>query len=426
MKVDKEKTKCADNPVSPRYTGERISGADVAPRIPFGQKPHGYVDGTIFPAGVSPDQMDDATRAFYDLWKQNYLRQGCGADRWFVRPTKGFDGGTVSEAHGYGMILAALFAGHDADAKRHFDGMYYYFREHPSNYDENLMAWYQTKCCHDDRGEDAATDGDIDIAYALLLADRQWGSCGAIDYRKEAERVIDAIRSRELNESARYTLLGDWAGPGAEDRYRFSTRTSDFIIAQFRSFYAATSDVQWRVLVNSLYDIIEALQKETSPKTGLLPDFVVNPLSNPAPAPAGFLEGPNDGNYFYNACRTPWRLGTDYLLHGDSRMHGVLQRLNRWMMAKTGGDPLNIAAGYRMDGAPVGGSSYQTMAFIAPFGVSAMVDRENQAWLNALWKTIVAAPPDGYYEDSIKLMSMVVMSGNWWAPEKTPAVTCAK
>ena len=30
-------------------------------------------------------------------------------------------------------------------------------------------------------GTDSAFDGDCDIAYALLLADAQWGSAGAID-----------------------------------------------------------------------------------------------------------------------------------------------------------------------------------------------------------------------------------------------------
>ena len=34
----------------------------------------------------------------------------------------------------------------------------------------------------------SATDGDMDIAYSLLLADNLWGSHGKINYKEEAIR----------------------------------------------------------------------------------------------------------------------------------------------------------------------------------------------------------------------------------------------
>jgi len=40
----------------------------------------------------------------------------------------------------------------------------------------------------------------------------------------------------------------------------------------------------------------------------------------------------------------------------------------------------------------------------------------DQAWLDAIWSFLVAAPSDGYYGDSIKLLAMFVMSGHWAAP----------
>ena len=42
------------------------------------------------------------------------------------------------------------------------------------------MAWAQNQSCQNVSGPDSATDGDLDIAYALLLADRQWAINGAI------------------------------------------------------------------------------------------------------------------------------------------------------------------------------------------------------------------------------------------------------
>jgi hypothetical protein len=47
-----------------------------------------------------------------------------------------------------------------------------------------------------------------------------------------------------------------------------------------------------------------------------------------------------------------------------------------------------------------------------------MADPENQRWLNALWHHIVGTPLDAsdYYGNTIKMLSMIVVSGNWWSP----------
>src|SRR5262249_21862951 len=84
-----------------------------------------------------------------------------------------------------------------------------------------------------------------------------------------------------------------------------------------------------------------------------------------------------------------------------------------------------IKSGYQLDGSMSPGADYLSMAFVAPLGVGAMVDAANQAWLNALWGLIVATPlaDGGYYENTLKLLAMIVMSGNWWAPEAV-ATTC--
>jgi len=44
------------------------------------------------------------------------------------------------------------------------------------------------------------------------------------------------------------------------------------------------------------------------------------------------------------------------------------------------------------------------------------VDGTNQPWLDTIWDYIVAEPMNGYYGDSIKLLSMAVLAGRWQAP----------
>lgn len=391
------------------------------PANPFASHPFVYPQGSIVPSNASQAELDKATSDFYDTWKSKYLLNGCGADRYYVETKTESGNLTVSEGHGYGMMLTAIMAGYDPEAQKEFDGLYWYFRDHPSGISPDLMSWYQDTSCANAQGEDSASDGDLDIAFALLLADKQWGSCGPIDYKSEALKVIQAIATHELDMSKKYVLLGDWANPSSPTFYD-STRSSDFIIDHFRSYGAASGDAFWTGLVDSTHGIITSIQMQHSAATGLLPDFIKSPLDAPAPVAANFLEGANDGAYDYNACRDPWRLGTDFLVSGDARAKQEITKLTNWIKGKTGGDPTKIQAGYRLNGNPSNGADYMTMAFVAPFGPAAMVDAAHQAWLDAIWQTTVDTASEGYYEDSIKLFSMIVMSRNWWAPEMRPLV----
>lgn len=398
--------------------GLLIAPPSLAANHPFGSHPVSYAAGSILPSHVTQATRDQAVRDFYDDWKAAYVKQVCGPGRYVVEAKAGGGNLTVSEAHGYGMMLMALMAGHDPQAQTIFDGMFAYFRDHPSGITPSLMSWYQSTSCNNANGNDTASDGDLDIAFALLLADKQWGSCGAVNYLAEAQSVIAGIKGGELDVTKEYVKLGDWVTPSSAPFYD-ATRSSDFMPDHYRSFLAATGDATWTDVLERTYDIVGALQANHSPVTGLLPDFVVDPLGTPDPAPGGFLEDAGDGNYDYNACRDPWRLGTDFLVSGETRSKLALQAINGWIKAATGGSPASIRSGYLLNGTPGPNTNYLSMAFVAPLGVGAMVDASNQAWLNAIWDLVVATPASAehYYENTLKLLSMIVMSGNWWAPQ---------
>ncbi len=131
-----------------------------------------YVGQHIRPA-YSQTDLDRHTTEFYDNWKGAYLK-ACG-DMYYIDVSRDIaDAITVSEAHGYGMMLMCYMAGHEADAKTYFDGMYAFYKAHPSNGNDRLMDWKQTSCSESGSSDDtSASDGDIDIAFALLLADKQ-------------------------------------------------------------------------------------------------------------------------------------------------------------------------------------------------------------------------------------------------------------
>jgi hypothetical protein len=114
------------------------------------------------------------------------------------------------------------------------------------------------------------------------------------------------------------------------------------------------------------------------------------------------------------------------LVSGEPRAQAAVQRIDDWIRTATGGDPANVKSGYKLDGTMINGADYLSMAFVAPLGVGAMVDASHQAWLNAIWDLVVATPSstDGYYENTLKLLAMIAMSGNLWAPERVAAGPC--
>ncbi len=485
----------------------------AAPRRPFTASVE-YVAGAIGPS-VDRAELAAATGDFYDEWKARYVRRGCGQGRYYVATALDDIGNrTLSEGIGYGMVVTAYLAGHDPEAKTIFDGLYRLFRDHPAASSDDLMAWYLDEDCEpriEGVLEDVSqSDGDLDIAYGLLLAHEQWGSCGAIDYHAEALRVIAAIADHELAPDGRFVRVGDWP---TEAPWTRTMRSSDFMPGHFAAFAAATGEPMvvtagtggagndpgdipngghgaspegaagafagvagghplgeagapagaagahigaagspsfgaggaggaagahigaagapsgiagaeqgtWGSLLAGLSASFAQLQARHAPSTGLLPNYVFDPVTAPAPAttlpvPEGIDYDLHDDDYSWIACRVPWRVGVHYVTTGDARARALLQPFNAWARRVTDGDPLAFAAGYALDGTPLPAQDFASMAFIAPLGVSAMVDARNQAWLDALWHATVAFDPEDYYSDSIKLLSMIAMAHGWWSP----------
>ncbi|MCB9586925.1 MAG: hypothetical protein H6718_16115 [Polyangiaceae bacterium] len=382
---------------------------------PFGNHQLAYTSGAILPSHQSQAQLDQAVRDYYAAWKFRYLEAGCGDARAYVNVHN--NGLTVSEAHGYGMLIAAFMAGADSSARSTFDGLFRYFKDHPSSGDGRLMAWKQGESCTNVDGSDSATDGDLDIAYALLLADKQWGSSGEVDYHAEALNVISGVRASEISAGG-YLKLGDWVDSGD---YANATRSSDVMPGHFASFAAASNDSSWTTLLDQSLDMFATLQANHAATSGLIPDFIQSPYASPAPVDPYFLENAADGAYGYNACRVPWRVGAYWLTSGDARAKQILDKQNAFIRGASGGDPWSIAAGYELSGQPLPNSGYSSLAYIAPFGVGAMSDATNQDWLNQLWDTVITMGlADEYYGDTLKLLSLIAMSGNWWTPAAAP------
>jgi endoglucanase len=383
-----------------------------------------YAAGTIKPNRESQRAMDSVVADFYTQWKKHYIRKVpqknqyyvfCNADGLWHGGNKAPNSISLSEGHGYGMIITAIMGGFDPDARNIFDGMLSFFKDHPSNINHLLMAWDQTRdSVISPQNSDDATDGDLDIAFALLLADKQWGSNGKYNYRTEADTLIGALMKTNINPETWLPMMGDFTEKGEPNYY--DARPSDFIPDHFKAFAKASGDSNWLKVSDHCYKMFTLLQKKFSPVAGLFPDFIRRCKTHPQPAGPYFMEKRQDGTYSYNACRIPFRLACDLLINSDPRAKERLEPINKWIKKRTRENPENIRDGYMLSGKPTIGASGDNIAFIGTFGVGAMSDAKNQVWLNRIWDYASHEPlsDEEYYGNTLKMLCLIVMSGNWW------------
>ena len=374
-----------------------------------------YYPGTIKPTHLSQTALDATVIDFYNSWRKQYIKEGCNQGEYYVWTQGMRNTSCVSEGQGYGMMIMVFMASVDSNAQSIYDGLYYYFRKHPSRRSRSLMAWKQTTGCKDVQTS-SATDGDIDIAFSLLLADKQWGSEGKINYKLEGEMVISEVMDQDINQEKWSILLSNEVQQSSKDY--FNERTSDFMPSTFRSFASTSKDNKWQNVINANYKTFLKVQKQFSPDAGLVPDFLKYTNHDLIPPHGKYLESKYDGCYNYNACRVPWRIALDYILNGEKRSKTFLTPINAWISQTTSGKPDNISAGYTLAGDDLPRRNFEALSFICPFAVAAMISSKNQLWLNKLWDYIVGfkLKEFDYYDNTIKMICLIILSGNYWQP----------
>ena len=354
----------------------------------------------------SSDGRQPSLGSSYASWKKRYLKPSVKVAGdykiAFVR-----SGETVSEAMGYGMLITVMMADGavDGESKRVFDGLDRFRKRYPSKINPAFMCW-KIPASEKAVKDDSATDGDMDMALALLMAHRKWGD---ESYLNEAKTIIQAMATTMIRDDG--TLrLGDWDTDSSTTEM---IRTSDIMPTHFRVFKELTQDDRWLHLEDRSYSILEELQKNHAKETGLVPDFAVFKDGGWHPAKPGALEGSNDGDYSYNACRVPWRIGWAAIALNDDRARSVLKPLMTWAETKIG-DPLDFKAGYRLEGKMLRGANFDSPCFITPTGVAALALGDKK-WSDAVLAYGFKAH-EGYYEDSVNLLSLLVLTGKAGLP----------
>jgi endo-1,4-beta-D-glucanase Y len=335
------------------------------------------------PANCSLTTVSNASGAVqtaYTFWKGKFVTSNGAGGNLRVQRDNATSLDTVSEGMGYGMLAAVYMAD-----KATFDGLLGYVKAHLDP--KGLMHWHIDSAGNpvkDSMGNlpYSATDGDEDIAWSLLMASDQWSDTSYLD---TAANLINAMYFNTVSPDNHLEPGDNWGGDPTVFPDYFSP-------AYYRAFAIATQNPVWSGMI---IDKGYAFLAQVSGTDGLVPD-----KSN--------TSGAITGNYGYDACRTPWRIGMDYCFNGEARAQTYLMKIGAFF---SGVGAANIGDGYSPTGSQTSGN--KNMAFIGPAGVSGMSGFSTLLDGAFNYGVNNNGGDASYFPQSLRVVTMLMMSGNF-------------
>jgi endo-1,4-beta-D-glucanase Y len=356
----------------------------AAPKYPFPQN-------AKYPYGIQPSSVNnDAIQTAYQKWIEGFYEEN--GDKARIKfDTPSF---TVSEGIGYGMLIMVYMDNATNNTQSKFDKLWKYYNSYLNN--NGLMNWKISGFSGvASDGRNAATDAEVDVGVALIEAYKQWGD---EKYLNDAKALVQKIYQYEVNGNG-------YLKPG--DSWDSKKNPSYFSTAALEVFKHAGSQ-DWDRVKNNSFNLLKKCANST---TGLVPDWCGE-------------DGSAQGFYYYDATRTPWRIGWGYVWFGHSDAKSFCSKIASWITTKTGGKASAIIDGYELDGRDKGNKGLAS-AFVGAFACAGMVDATHQAWLDSTYNQQVAltSKEESYFNTSLRLIYLLLLSGNmpdFWTTQPQP------
>jgi endo-1,4-beta-D-glucanase Y len=371
-------------------------------RFPFPQNQR--LPGCIYPAAAD---AEDARRAFLRFRNDIVTAEGA---RGFLRTRRpdtpdGVVNSTVSEGIAYGMMIAVAF-----DDQPLFDAFWQYALCFLNQ--NGLMSWYIAPDGSRALGSGGATDSDEDMAWALVMAHRQWGGRGSLDetYLSHAQRQIDRVWRYEVDHQ-------NFAGmllPGDEWRGQNVFNPSYFAPHEYRLFGEISGEREgFQRVIDRGYEIVFASLNDTNQnrENGLIPAWC-DADGSPVEAFPGAMT-----NYQTDSARLPFRLGQDHAYHGDARARAYLTKVSAFFDG-LGAD--QIGDGYTLSGLPAPDPrtvqpNPGSAVFVGCAAVGAQHDPRYQRFVDEAYarvRTGELLARSRYYNHCWTVLSLLMLSGN--------------
>ena len=348
-----------------------------------------------------------------------------------------------TEGMSYGLMVAVQF-----NRKDIFDRLWRWSRRYMQHQEGPREGYFAWSCKTDGtrNAEGAASDGELYFITALIFASNQWGNDTGINYKAEAQRILNCTMPRELPASAGGGQMGGGPFGGQQGPRRsflidpetklitftpdgFGQRFTDpsYHIPAFYEVWARWADDGRADLWNECARRSrEYLHKACNEQTGLNPDMS-NYDGTPMPGWGGRRNG--GANFRYDSWRVPMNIALDYewsCADGEwQRQYG--EKIQNFFYSKGINDFVDQ---YRTDGTlpegdeilPAGGSapklrhSIGLVATTAAASVLCSHDKSKE-FVKALWEAKHEPFEDGYfdayYDGLLRLFAFMHLSGRY-------------
>ncbi|HEU4577627.1 MAG TPA: glycosyl hydrolase family 8 [Polyangiaceae bacterium] len=347
-------------------------------------------------------------RAQYELWKSRFIERCGQGDARIKYPESNND--TRSEGVGYGMVIAAYFGDQPT-----FDGLWDYYQRASSN---GLMNWRRDGCAAGGGGGDtgSAADADIDAAFGLIVANKQWGG-----YDSDITGIVGQIRSRLFLPACQGILLA-----GSQFAACGCINPSYIPPGYYRAFGTVDQAQFWTTARDNSYTYFAAVSDNN---TGLVPAWSQSNGSlqlacNGTPQVSG---GGQTNEFQADAARTPWRVAMDYQWTGDARAKQFLTDIGNFAARQR---IVQIVTRYSLAGAALEGggdaTGFRSTYTIGGFA-SAMTatTQENLDAFTGAWQSMYLAGdstgPNNTvsphaFNSSLALLYGLTITGMAWDP----------
>ena len=290
-----------------------------------------------------------------------------------------------SEGVGYGMLLTVYFSDNTTSYQPQFDKIWNFYKKMMN--ENGLMVWKVGNLSEAyDKG--AALDGDIDAAAALVMAYYQFGD---EKYKEDAKKLIQAMKKFEF-ESNGLHLPGDkWGDAG------FNRKNPGYFDPAYMPLFAAIDEENAEFWSSTAYDANMKLYESSSAEvsTGLIDDWTDKNGKS------------EDDQYSYDASRAPWRNAKAVCWHGDQRALAIDKKMAEFVStvnASSMSGPVLRSSGSL-------GSDHNS-TFVTSLMTALISDSKYQAKLDEYWKEAVALGDENYFNQSLKLLNGLLVSGN--------------
>lgn len=376
-------------PATSSSSSSAISSSSATVNFPYPQN-KAYGNNTI---NVIASGTSNTLKNKFEAFMENFYRESmCGGtipcaniEHLIFESTPG----TYPQDIGYAMLMTVYFSNKSKSYQSEFDKLWAYYNYWKNAY--GLMRYdapgYNNNIDFIGIRKNSATDADLDVALALVMARFQFGEQKYENYAKE---LIKKIWEYEFENDGLHKV---------SDNYGITTAPNDknpgyVSPAAFEVFKNIGATGSWNYALERNYYF---LMQNQSGITGLpsgLADQSGYPIAN--------------SNYDENAVRAPWRWALANAWFG----HDYATTLLRNLASKIPSSPQNISGPIPLNGPFSIGkndNSYYRNSLMCALTVSS----NYQGQLNFYWDYLQSYyPNEPYFDSAMQILTGLLVTGN--------------